>query len=76
MIHVVDARWTFNDDLEKPTISPSLKVSYLVDEEDCVCHSFIREGTIQYLSDCTHHLAGKTIEIPDFETTHPDWIKL
>ena len=76
MIHVVDERWTFNNDFNKPTISPSLKVSYPYNDEEHICHSFIRDGIMQYLSDCTHHLAGKTIEIPDFETTHPDWSDL
>ncbi len=28
-----------------------------------ICHSFIKDGKIQYLSDCTHDLAGKTIEL-------------
>jgi hypothetical protein len=26
-----------------------------------VCHSFVTDGKIQYLSDCTHELAGQTI---------------
>lgn len=29
------------------------------------CHSFIRDGKIQYLSDCTHELAGQTVEMQD-----------
>lgn len=32
-----------------------------------VCHTFITNGKIQYLSDCTHDLAGKTIELEDFK---------
>ena len=31
-----------------------------------VCHSFIRDGRIQFLGDCTHHLAGQTVDLPDF----------
>jgi hypothetical protein len=30
-----------------------------------VCHSFVREGMIQFLSDCTHELAGQTVELPE-----------
>ena len=30
------------------------------------CHSFVREGRIEFLSDCTHALAGQTVELPDF----------
>jgi hypothetical protein len=32
-----------------------------------VCHSFVTDGKIQYLNDCTHELAGQTIELPDEE---------
>jgi hypothetical protein len=31
-----------------------------------VCHSFVTDGRIQYLSDCTHELAGQTIDLPPF----------
>jgi hypothetical protein len=27
------------------------------------CHSFVRNGKIQYLNDCTHELAGKTVDM-------------
>jgi hypothetical protein len=30
-----------------------------------VCHSFVREGQIQFLSDCTHGLAGQTVPLPE-----------
>lgn len=28
-----------------------------------VCHSFVTDGKIQFLSDCTHKLAGHTVEL-------------
>lgn len=31
---------------------------------DTVCHSFIVDGQMQFLSDCTHALAGQTVPIP------------
>jgi hypothetical protein len=32
---------------------------------DCaVCHSFVRDGMIQFLGDCTHKLAGQTVPLP------------
>lgn len=31
------------------------------------CHSFVRDGKIEFLSDCTHALAGQTVELPDVE---------
>jgi len=32
-----------------------------------VCHSFIRDGRIEFLSDCTHALAGQTVDLPEIE---------
>lgn len=34
-----------------------------------VCHSFITDGRIQFLGDCTHALAGQTVDIPDWDST-------
>jgi len=31
-----------------------------------VCHSFVTNGRIQFLGDCTHVLAGQTVDLPDF----------
>ena len=30
-----------------------------------LCHSHVREGRIQFLSDCTHALVGQTVDLPD-----------
>lgn len=80
---IIDGRWTFNGDLEKPTITPSILVrgtEWITDEEHelimsgqyveprpYVCHSFVTDGQIQYLNDCTHELAGQTVDIPDID---------
>lgn len=32
---------------------------------DMVCHSFVTDGRIQFLSDCTHALAGQTVDLPE-----------
>ncbi len=65
---VTGAKWSFNGDKEKPTISPSLLLRWPDDKRpDNVCHSFITDGWIQFLSDCTHALAGQTVELPDFK---------
>jgi hypothetical protein len=29
------------------------------------CHLFITDGKIEYLADCTHELAGKTVEMEE-----------
>lgn len=28
------------------------------------CHSFVTDGRIQFLGDCTHSLAGQTVDLP------------
>ncbi len=30
------------------------------------CHSFVTDGRIQFRSDCTHALAGQTVDLPDW----------
>lgn len=32
--------------------------------QDFCCHSFVTDGRIQFLSDCTHSLAGQTVDLP------------
>jgi hypothetical protein len=32
-----------------------------------VCHSFVTDGRIQFLGDCTHQLAGQTVDLPKWE---------
>jgi len=31
---------------------------------DARCHTFVTDGRIQFLSDCTHALAGQTVDMP------------
>jgi hypothetical protein len=60
------ARWTWNGSLELPTFQPSIHVR-IVDSKDrvrSVCHSFVTDGRIQFLNDCTHSLAGQTVDLP------------
>jgi hypothetical protein len=33
---------------------------------DTCCHSFVTDGRIQFLSDCTHALAGRVVDLPPF----------
>lgn len=73
--------WTFNGDLERPTFSPSVLVGgaqwgvadvfhkpnhKVAKGERTVCHSFVTGGQIQFLGDCTHTLAGQTVDLPEW----------
>lgn len=61
--------WVFNGSLEKPTISPSILVTLdLFEHPKQTCHSFVVDGKIRFLSDCTHELAGQTVDLPDWDS--------
>ncbi len=57
--------WGWNGSLDKPTITPSIRVQSANANGPTCCHSFIADGMIQYLGDCTHRLANQTVELPD-----------
>jgi hypothetical protein len=57
--------WGFNGDTETPTFTPSILCYESGNHPRC--HSFVREGRQQFLSDCSHPLAGQTVEIPDWD---------
>lgn len=63
--------WQFNGNIQKPTISPSILVTYQTQTHKDICHSFIKDGFIEYLGDCTHKLANQTIELPEIITKEP-----
>lgn len=73
---------SFNGDGEKPTIRASVLVQgqqWPTEDEyarmeagekiaprPLRCHSFVTDGRIEFLNDCTHALAGQTVELPPF----------
>lgn len=76
-------RWTYNGNPDKPTFSPSVLVTWNEPSDNPseggdsskdvpkVCHSFVTDGRIQFLGDCTHALAGQTVDLPEFP--HASW---
>lgn len=68
-ISLAPGRWTFDGNFVSPTINPSV-LSYYEDENNqrvTTCHLFIRAGRIEFLSDCKHELAGKTVDMDPIE---------
>lgn len=64
------ASWNFNGDVEKPTFSPSIVVVLKYGDPSRParrCHSFVREGLIEFLGGCTHSLKGKTVGLGEFD---------
>lgn len=78
--HCVNGKWSI--DRDTVTITPSVLVGGVQwadgDEwhmpkheripagEPTTCHSFVTDGRIQFLPDCTHTLAGQTVDLPDW----------
>lgn len=68
-------KWDFNDNFDMPTIAPSILVTYPANpdadddfaewRQERKCHSYVRNGRIEFLSDCTHALASKTVDLPE-----------
>lgn len=55
--------WRWNGSLVKPTLAPSLLNT--IPNKNKVCHLFVEDGQIRYMADCTHELAGKTVDMED-----------
>jgi hypothetical protein len=70
------ASWSFEGTLDKPTYWPSQLTKFETGPEgerrEHVCHTFIRDGVIQFLDDSTHVLAGQAVPLPPV----PDWVLL
>lgn len=58
--------WTWDGSMEAPTISPSILVTGELGGEPLRCHSFVRAGKIEFLSDCLHALKGQTVALPEW----------
>lgn len=58
--------WGWNGSLESPTFTPSVlvRMDFTGDIPSKVCHSFVTDGRIEFLGDCTHGLAGQTVDLP------------
>jgi hypothetical protein len=63
----LNPQWNWNGSIDSPTFSPSLLVNK--DYPENRCHCFVEDGRIRFLADCWHPLAGKIVDLPDWE----DW---
>ena len=57
--------WGYNGNAEKPSFTPSILTTR--DHANERCHSYVTDGRIQFLADCHHELAGKTVDLPEWE---------
>jgi len=65
--------WQWNGSLGSPSLRPSVLIRYNGPDAGspgspmAVCHCFVTNGKIEFLSDCTHPLAGTTVEMKDID---------
>ena len=71
--HVFDERWTFNGDFDKPTFRASMLVNQQLKEPKIRgnhvshrCHSFVTDGKIKFLGDCTHDMKNTEVKLEKF----------
>lgn len=63
--HYINDTWTITGG-DNLTVRPSIFVNKdRANPEAHVCHLYITDGNIQYLEDCSHEYAGKTVEMID-----------
>lgn len=60
----IPSGWGWNGDLARPTFTPSVLVQG--GSDNVRCHAFVTDGRIQFLLDCSHQLAGQTVDLPDW----------
>ncbi len=67
--HPRKQNWDFNGNLESPSFTPSMLVTVppMNGKPKQICHSFVTDGQIRFLNDCTHKYAGQTLELPEIE---------
>jgi hypothetical protein len=51
--------WSWNGSVEKPTLRPSIRTR----DGHYTCHTWVNDGQAQFLNDCTHELAGQTLDL-------------
>lgn len=70
--------WSWNGDVDRPTVTPSVRLFHTNDEDErgnklpqpvdhTLCHYVLTDGVINYCNDCGDHaLGGQQVPLPDF----------
>lgn len=72
-------QWAFNQDVNRPTFSPSVRLYELkyTDEdgdhpERTTCHYHLIDGALRFCADCEHVLSGSTVPLPSLPLAYAD----
>lgn len=58
--------WSWNGSVDRPTLKPSVLNDFRP-PGTLVNHIWVTDGKVQFLSDCTHELAGQTVDLLEVE---------
>ena len=61
---MTNAQWSWNGNLYLPTFSPSILVRG-THGANFRCHSFVRDGVIEFCQDSEHRMAGQKMKLPE-----------
>jgi hypothetical protein len=62
--------WEWNGDMDKPTFNPSILCN--ANNPESRCHSFVKDGKIQFLGDSFHELKNQTVPLEPFKFSEDD----
>ncbi len=60
-------KWTWNGSVDSPTLRPSILTRGGDENGEHRCHTFIKDGKSQFLSDCSHEFANQTLDLLDID---------
>jgi hypothetical protein len=68
-LHAFGKNHAFNGDTVRPTFLPALLIGAVTAGTVGIrrCHAHVTAGCIQFLADCTHALAGQTVDMEPWQ---------
>lgn len=58
--------WSWNGDTDFPTLKPSILNDFRP-HDTLVCHTWITDGKVIFLDDCSHEWRGQTLDLLEIE---------
>lgn len=70
IMHGFNDSWHWNGDVNSPTVSPSILVTY--PDGSNRCHLFIENGFLKFQQDCDHEMRGQIVEMIELSEQYFD----
>jgi hypothetical protein len=64
-MHPLPDTWSFDQNFNLPTFSPSFKHESTNAGSNAVCHYTLTGGILNYHNDCTHAMMNQQVPLPD-----------